>query len=121
METHGDYVKYDPAKLTDKDAWDTIVIGSGIGGLAAASLIAQDGQTVLVLEQHWAPGGCCHTFTSNGYRFGTGTRGLVFVYHRQQRFENLHSISKLIFQVFTMLEIWETQEEAELRSRFWTL
>ena len=78
METqqHGDYVKYDPAKLSNKDyqVWDTIVIGSGIGGLAAASLIAQDGQTVLVLEQHWAPGGCCHTFTSDGYRFGTGAR-----------------------------------------------
>jgi phytoene dehydrogenase-like protein len=85
METHGDCVKYDPAKVNDKDdqVWDTIVIGSGIGGLAAASLIAQAGQTVLVLEQHWAPGGCCHTFTSTGYRFGTGTRGLASVYYRQ--------------------------------------
>jgi choline dehydrogenase-like flavoprotein len=100
METqHGDYVKYDLAKLNNNDddqVWDTIVIGSGIGGLAAASLIAQAGQTVLVLEQHWAPGGCCHTFTSNGYRFGTGTRGLVFVYHRQQLFGQHHSVSILI-------------------------
>ncbi len=52
METHDDSVKYDPAKLDKDQVWDTIVIGSGIGGLAAASLIAQAGQSVLVLEQH---------------------------------------------------------------------
>jgi all-trans-retinol 13,14-reductase len=76
METHDDSVKYDPAKLDKDQVWDTIVIGSGIGGLAAASLIAQAGQSVLVLEQHWAAGGCCHSFTSDGYRFGTGTSQL---------------------------------------------
>lgn len=35
-------------------------------------MIAQAGNKVLVLEQHWIPGGCCHTFNSGGYRFGTG-------------------------------------------------
>lgn len=72
-DTHlGDCVKYD-AKEVDPDlVWDAIVIGSGIGGLTTASLLAQKGQRVLVLEQHWAAGGCMHTFESKGYRFGTG-------------------------------------------------
>ncbi|CAG0892909.1 unnamed protein product [Cyprideis torosa] len=31
---------------------DAIVIGSGIGGLTTAALLAKKGQKVLVLEQH---------------------------------------------------------------------
>lgn len=41
---------------------DTIVIGSGSGGCACANLLAQAGQRVLLLEQHYRTGGCTHTF-----------------------------------------------------------
>src|SRR4051812_27702957 len=52
--------------------WDTIVIGSGAGGLTAAVALARAGQRVLVLEQHYLPGGWCHSFTLDGYRFSPG-------------------------------------------------
>jgi all-trans-retinol 13,14-reductase len=41
---------------------DAIIIGSGIGGLSTAALLAKAGKKVLVLEQHDQAGGCCHTF-----------------------------------------------------------
>jgi len=59
--------------------FDTIVIGSGAGGLASAICLAKAGQKVLVLEQHYVPGGWCHSFHLNGQRFSPGVHyiGLV--------------------------------------------
>jgi all-trans-retinol 13,14-reductase len=52
--------------------WDTIVIGSGIGGLSAAAALARRGQRVLVLEQHSVAGGLTQTFTRQDWTFATG-------------------------------------------------
>lgn len=51
---------------------DTIIIGSGAGGLSAAICLARQGQKVLVLEQHNVPGGWCHSFYMDGQRFSPG-------------------------------------------------
>ncbi len=53
-------------------SFDTIVIGSGIGGLVAASLLAQSGQRVLVCESHGIPGGAAHSFSRQGFTFDSG-------------------------------------------------
>jgi phytoene dehydrogenase-like protein len=55
------------------DNWDAIVIGSGIGGLAVASLLAQHGgKRVLVLERHYVAGGFTHAFHRPGYDWDVG-------------------------------------------------
>lgn len=51
---------------------DTIIIGSGAGGLSAALTLSRAGQNVLVLEQHEIAGGWCHSFKLNGSRFTPG-------------------------------------------------
>ncbi|MBF4471242.1 MULTISPECIES: phytoene desaturase family protein [Flavobacterium] len=59
--------------------YDSIIIGSGVGGLATAICLARAGQKVLVLEQHYVPGGWSHSFTLNGQRFSPGVHyvGLI--------------------------------------------
>lgn len=53
--------------------WDAIVIGSGMGGLASAALLAKHGQLrVLVLERHSTAGGFTHTFTRSGFEWDVG-------------------------------------------------
>jgi phytoene dehydrogenase-like protein len=53
--------------------WDAIVIGSGIGGLTTAALLAHHaGKRVLVLEQHYTTGGFTQIFKRPGYEWDTG-------------------------------------------------
>jgi all-trans-retinol 13,14-reductase len=55
-----------------KGNFDDVVIGSGMGGLSATSLLAQNGRRVLVLEQHNVIGGLTQSYTRNGYRWTVG-------------------------------------------------
>jgi len=52
--------------------FDTIIIGSGAGGLSAALCLARAGQRVAVIEQHYVPGGWCHSFYIDGHRYSPG-------------------------------------------------
>ena len=53
--------------------YDAIVIGSGIGGLASAAMLAKHGgKKVLVLERHYTPGGYTHVFRRPGYDWDVG-------------------------------------------------
>lgn len=52
--------------------YDAIVIGSGVGGMTAAVLLAKAGRRVLVLEQHGRMGGLMQTYRRAGHVFPTG-------------------------------------------------
>jgi all-trans-retinol 13,14-reductase len=55
------------------DTFDAIVVGSGIGGLACAQLLAEHGvKKVLVVERHYTAGGFTHTFKRPGYEWDVG-------------------------------------------------
>ncbi len=55
-----------------KAAYGTIIIGSGIGGLACAAALAKLGHKVLVLEQHNIAGGLTQTFSRKGFSWDVG-------------------------------------------------
>jgi len=60
-------------KWKDDTSFDAIVIGSGIGGLSVAALLAKHaGKRVLILERHTTAGGFTHTFSRKGWEWDVG-------------------------------------------------
>ena len=61
------------ASSTKDSAYDLILIGSGMGALTVASLMAQlRGKRVLVLERHFKAGGFTHDFKRQQYHWDVG-------------------------------------------------
>lgn len=56
--------------------YDTVIIGSGIGGLTAGAYLARSGRRPMVCEQHHRPGGYFSSFDRKGYRFDAGTQSV---------------------------------------------
>jgi len=58
------------------ERWDYVVIGSGMGGLTSAAMLTALGKKVLVLEQHYVPGGFTHTFKRKRWRWDVGVHAI---------------------------------------------
>ncbi|OWM82610.1 hypothetical protein CDL15_Pgr002185 [Punica granatum] len=59
--------------LSGEAYYDAIVIGSGIGGLVAATQLAVKGARILVLEKYVIPGGSSGYYERDGYTFDVGS------------------------------------------------
>ncbi|MCH2021834.1 MAG: NAD(P)/FAD-dependent oxidoreductase [Saprospiraceae bacterium] len=79
---------------TISDSYDTIIIGSGMGSLTTATLLAKQGQKVLILERHYTAGGFTHIFKRKGYEWDVGI-------HYVGGMEKENSILKNIFDYIT--------------------
>ena len=64
-----------------------IVIGAGLGGLAAAIRLAKSNFEVTVLEKNETVGGKVNSVTANGYKFDTGASLLTMRHVFQDLFE----------------------------------
>jgi all-trans-retinol 13,14-reductase len=61
------------AKALFDRSWDAIVVGAGVGGLVAGTLLAtRAGWRVLVLERHYQPGGLTQSFRRRRHEFDVG-------------------------------------------------
>ena len=54
-----------------------VIIGGGLSGLAAGIRAARFGQKVLILEQHWQPGGLNSYYSRKGYLLETGLHAMT--------------------------------------------
>ena len=79
-------------RLRRADAhYDAIIIGSGIGGLTNAALLALLGKKVCVLEQHYTAGGFTHAYERNGYEWDVGVHYIGEV-HRPSTLRRLFDV-----------------------------
>jgi all-trans-retinol 13,14-reductase len=62
----------DRLRSLERDRFDAIVVGGGIGGLTAAAILARHGQSVLVLDQQSVAGGNATIFRRRAYEFDVG-------------------------------------------------
>jgi phytoene dehydrogenase-like protein len=58
-------------------SYDVVVVGSGMGSLTAASLLAKAGRKVYLIEQNWIPGGCTTSYWRKGFVFEAGATTVV--------------------------------------------
>lgn len=63
--------------MSNQKNTSVIVIGAGIGGIAAAAHLAREGLKVTVVEKNSRPGGRCDRFSRDGHHFDTGPTLLV--------------------------------------------
>ena len=90
-----------------------VVIGAGIGGLAAGALLARKGAMVTVLEAQDCAGGCAATFSRNGYRFDAGaTIGCGF--HTGAPMETLGKELGIAWPVVPEAVAWQYRHRALL-------
>lgn len=85
--------------------YDAIVIGSGMGGLSAASVLAQKGKAVLLLEQHNVIGGCTQTYARKGYEWNVGLHYIGNLHHE-------NTMTSRLFDYITRSGVsWEPMPE----------
>lgn len=66
-----------------------IIVGSGLGGLAAGIRLAAEGYQVTILEKTGIPGGCLKTEEINGFRFNNGAEIVTAPFLFDQLFEQV--------------------------------
>lgn len=64
--------------MSDLNQYDAIIIGSGIGGLTTAAILSKfNHKKVLILEQHFIPGGFTQEFKHNGFQWDIGVQAVT--------------------------------------------
>ena len=90
--------------------YDTIIIGGGLGGLTAGAKLARSGKKILLVEQHYLPGGCATVFKRKDYIMEVGLHekdGLhrddpkVEIFKDLQIFENIELLKVPEFYRFS--------------------
>jgi all-trans-retinol 13,14-reductase len=95
------------SKKSPEQKWDYIVVGSGMGGMTTAALLSHFGKKVLVLEQHYVPGGFTHTFRRKGYEWDVGVHAVGEVTTHTLPGRILHSLTNGSLEWASLGDIYE--------------
>ncbi len=98
-----------------KDEYDVVVIGSGLGGLTSANVLAKCGHSVLLLEHHYQYGGLAtwfkrpgrHIFDISLHGFPYGMVKSCRKYWTQEIADSIHQLKDVRF-VNPQFDVWTT-------------
>ncbi len=79
--------------------YNSIIIGGGLGGLIAGATLSKTGQKVLLLEQHYIPGGCATSFKRKDFVMEVGLHEL----------DGLHDLDTKV-EIFNYLDVFKHVE-----------
>lgn len=100
--------RYWSKKPGPEGPYDAIVIGSGMGGMTTAALLAKQGKKVLVLEQHYTPGGFTHEFKRRGgYHWDVGVHAIGQVSKKAMTGKILAALTDDQLQWASLGEVYE--------------
>ena len=74
-----------------------IIIGSGLGGLAAALRLSSKGYKVTILEKHKSAGGRLNQLVLDGFKFDLGPSFMSMTYELEELFESINE--KISFHI----------------------
>ena len=101
---------YEPMHANENEfllsSYDVLVVGAGIGGLTAGALLAKRGLKVLVIEQHYLPGGCASIFRRKGFTFDVGAS--LFFGFGEQGYNPHQFVMNYIEEDITLIPMDET-------------
>ena len=109
--------KFYSTKSEDR-LWDYVVIGSGMGGMTTAAMLAKLGHRVLVLEQHYVPGGFTHTFKRKKWVWDVGVHAVGEVNDKALVGRVLHALTDGRLQWASLGKIYEEFYYPDLRIDF---
>lgn len=98
-----------------KDSYDVVVIGSGLGGLTSANVLAKCGHSVLLLEHHYQFGGLAtwfkrpgrHIFDISLHGFPYGMVKSCRKYWTKEIADSIHQLKDVRF-INPQFDVWTT-------------
>ena len=103
-----------------KDEYDVVVIGSGLGGLTSANVLAKCGHSVLLLEHHYQFGGLAtwfkrpgrHIFDISLHGFPYGMVKSCRKYWTKEIADSIHQLKDVRF-INPQFDIWTTFDKKD--------
>jgi all-trans-retinol 13,14-reductase len=86
--------------INKKSEYDVAIIGAGLGGLISGAKLAKEGKSVVIIEQHFIPGGCATTFKRKDFTIEVGLHemdGLDDADFKKEIFDELDIFNNIEF------------------------